>query len=359
VASSDALSGVLSLPLILLEAAPEPNESSPRLLGGGVFRTGAALLAPIVAVLIALATHLLVPARHDLGTRWWNSLPTWRHPYPAVLELFLTAALFSSFVFACWRAARPTLLHNGPLAAGAIFILAIWDTITRQLDRELVVFFPTPDLVFGSIIEDWRFLLTSARQSLILLLCGYATGVGAGIGSGILVGWFPTVRYWAMPAMKFIGPIPATALIAFVMVLSTQSFLCGVILIAFVVWFPVTMLTSSGIASVRLSHLDVARTLGAGRFYLIFHVALPSAMPNIFLGLFMGLLASFLTLVVAETVGVEAGLGHYFKLVQGDLRYDKMYGVLFIMALFCSGLMTALFKVRDWMLRWQQGVIKW
>ena len=48
------------------------------------------------------------------------------------------------------------------------------------------------------------------------------------------------------------------------------------------------MLTSSGIANVRLSYLDVARTLGAGRWYLIFRVAIPSALPNIFIGLFMG-----------------------------------------------------------------------
>jgi ABC-type nitrate/sulfonate/bicarbonate transport system permease component len=39
-----------------------------------------------------------------------------------------------------------------------------------------------------------------------------------------------------------------------------------------------TMLTASGISNVRSSYLDVARTLGAGRAYLIFRVALPAAM---------------------------------------------------------------------------------
>ena len=65
------------------------------------------------------------------------------------------------------------------------------------------------------------------------------------------------------------------------------------------------MLTASGISNTRASYLDVARTLGAGRAYLIFRVAIPAAMPSIFIGLFMGLGASFLTLVVAETVGVK------------------------------------------------------
>src|SRR5947199_6437795 len=99
-----------------------------------------------------------------------------------------------------------------------------------------------------------------------------------------------------MPAMKLIGPIPATALIPVVMTIWKESFPGSVALIAFAVWFPVTLLTSSGIANVRVSYLDVARTLGAGQPYLVFRVAIPAALPNIFIGMFVGLTVSFLTL---------------------------------------------------------------
>jgi NitT/TauT family transport system permease protein len=82
-------------------------------------------------------------------------------------------------------------------------------------------------------------------------------------------------------------------------------------------------------------------------------------MPSIFLGLFMGLGASFLTLIVAETVGVRAGLGWYLKWQQGYVEYAKVYAALVIMAIFFSGLMTLLFAVRDRVLGWQKGVIRW
>src|SRR5207244_6438586 len=97
------------------------------------------------------------------------------------------------------------------------------------------------------------------------------------------------------------------------MVLSPSAMFSAVGLIALAVWFPVTMLTASGIANVRVSYLDVARTLGARRAYLIFRVAIPAALPTIFVGVFMGLLVSFLALCVAETVGVRNGLGYYVK----------------------------------------------
>src|SRR5205823_7961086 len=127
--------------------------------------------------------------------------------------------------------------------------------------------------------------------------------------------------YWGMPVLKLIGPTPATALIPLALTLFASALFSGALLIGFAVWFPVTMLTYSGIANVRLSYLDVARTLGAGRLYLIFRVALPSALPNIFIGLFMGLSASFLTLIVAEAVGVKGGLGWYVGWQQGYIAY--------------------------------------
>src|SRR5204863_10013886 len=105
-------------------------------------------------------------------------------------------------------------------------------------------------------------------------------------------------------------------------------------LIALAVWFPVTMLTSPEISNTRASYLDVARTLGGGRAYLIFHVAIPAAVPNIFIGLFMGLGSSFLTLVVAESVGVKSGLGWYVSWAPGWAEYGKVFAALLLLAAF-------------------------
>jgi len=220
-------------------------------------------------------------------------------------------------------------------------------------------YFPCPAAVLQSLIHDWRLLLDSTWHSLILLLGGYILGVTIALVTGVCIGWFASARYWGMPLLKVIGPIPATAWIPLAMVLSPSAVLSAVGLIALAVWFPVTMLTASAISNTRASYIDVARTLGAGRFYLVFRVAIPAAMPTIFVGLFMGLGASFLTLVVAETVGVKSGLGWYVSWAQGWAEYGKVYAALFIMAAFFSSIMTFLFKIRDRVLVWQKGMIRW
>jgi NitT/TauT family transport system permease protein len=294
---------------------------------------------------------------HNLLPNEQIALPT--HTYPTLLRTLLLAMLVLAIVQWAWRPLRTWTRHNGPLLAGAFVLLAFWDLITLKLAWMPLPYFPGPDMVFQGMVDDRAILLDSTYCSLRLLLTGYLAGVAAGVTSGVLIGWFPHLRYWAMPALKLVGPIPATALIPLAMVLFTNAFFSGTALIAWAVWFPVTMLTASGIANVPVSYLDVAKTMGAKRIYLIFRVAIPSALPTIFVGVFMGLLVSFLALCVAETVGVKNGLGYYVKWQQGYAEYGKVFGALVIMAAFFSGLLTLLFKVRDWVLVWQKGVIKW
>jgi NitT/TauT family transport system permease protein len=92
----------------------------------------------------------------------------------------------------------------------------------------------------------------------------------------------------------------------------------------------------------------------------VLKVAIPAALPHVFVGLFMGLGSSFAVLVVAEMIGVKAGLGWYLMGAGlGSLRQHVLYAALIVMSLLCSGAITLLFRVRDHLLVWQKGVVKW
>ena len=308
------------------------------------------VLAIPVGAAIALAIHFFVPKSEPVVAS---------HYYPSVLAFALGAGLLLAVVQIFSLPVRKWMRHMCPILGVAILTAAIWELATSCLGLLPLPYFPGPEGVLSSIVNDRALIFDSTWHSLFLLLSGYAIGTTIALITGVTIGWFPHARYWGMPVLKIIGPIPATAWIPLAMVIAPSALWSAVGLVALAVWFPVTMLTASGISNTKASYLDVARTLGAGQTYLIFRVAIPAALPNIFLGLFMGLGTSFLTLVVAETVGVKSGLGWYVAWAQGWAEYGKVYGALVIMAAFFSTIMTVLFRVRDRVLVWQKGVIKW
>ena len=249
--------------------------------------------------------------------------------------------------------------RNAPLVVGGIGIVLLWEVLTAKLGVFPLPYFPAPERVLWVLVEDEDLLWVSACFSFRLLIIGFGAGSIAGFLTGVCFGWSKRVRYWGMPALKFFGPVPATAWIPFALVLFPSAFGASTFILALTSFFPMVMLTSSGVASVRHSHLEIARTLGATEWQLVCRVAIPSALPSIFVGLFIALSASFISLIVAEALGAEEGLGVYMNKAQNFTEYYKMFAALLIMGVFFSSLMTFFFRLRDYILRWQQGLIKW
>jgi NitT/TauT family transport system permease protein len=162
-----------------------------------------------------------------------------------------------------------------------------------------------------------------------------------------------------MPLVRLLGPIPSTAwtpiaLVSFPNVISASAFL-----IAFAVWFPTTVLTSSGIANIQNSYFEVSSTLGAGSLYKVFHVGIPAAMPMVFQGIFNGTCSSFITLVTAEMLGAKYGIGWYVNWQKEMMSYANVYAGLIVISITCFIIISIVFKLRNKLLVWQKGVIKW
>jgi len=269
-----------------------------------------------------------------------------------VYLIFLTIAYFSKDI-------RSRLADRAPLITAGLMIVLIWELATLKFNLLPLPYFPPPAKVVAALVTDWQTLWISVLYSLRLLGIGYFIGLLVGLPCGTLMGWYSGFNYWLNPVLRFIGPIPATAWIPIAMAVFPTSFAASIFLIALASWFPVTVMTWSGIANVNKAFYEVARTLGGSEYYLITRVAVPAALPSIFVGLFMGMGTAFVTLVVGELLGVKAGLGWYIQWAQGWAEYAKVYAALFVMAVIFSGLITLLFRFRDKVLVWQRGLIKW
>ncbi|MBM7865588.1 ABC transporter permease subunit [Heliobacterium gestii] len=325
-------------------------DSTPVRWGTGRWKELATDLTPLVLLLLFWGEYTFLP----------NKTVFLKGAYLAKGFPFLILLYLLSLGVACLRQDyREKLRRNIPLLSGLIGVTIVWDLVTLKTGWLPLPQFPSPGAVFAALITDSDVLLLSVAHSLRLLILGYFLGVLVGLPTGVLMGWYSSVNYWLSPILRFIGPIPATAWIPVAMVLLPTSFVASVFLVALATWFPVTIMTWSGVGNVSKAYYEVARTLGADARYLILKVAVPASLPSIFIGLFMGLGSSFATLVVAELLGVKAGMGWYVSWAQGWAEYAKVWAALIVMGVIFSGTITLLFQVRDRLLIWQKGLIKW
>ena len=251
------------------------------------------------------------------------------------------------------------LEKNGPLIAGGILVLNIVNIVCSKFALLPVLFFPSLDRVFGVFINDRALMVECILSSGKLLLIGFGIGAVLGFITGILIGFNKHIAYWVNPLTKMIGPIPATSWSPLVLSLFSTSYQAAVFMIALAVWFPVTVMTSSGIQNVQQTYFEVADTLGAGKLYKVFRVGVPAAMPSIFLGLFYATTGSFVTLVTAEMLGCKSGIGWYLNWQKSMMLYANVYAGLILLAVLCNLIIKLLFLLKDRLLIWQKGVIKW
>jgi NitT/TauT family transport system permease protein len=279
---------------------------------------------------------------------WWPDIGDWPRTYALGIAAFVVAAvaLFGTLSADFLGSAGPALRRRTPWLVALGVFLTVWELATAKFGWLPLPFFPPPQSILEVYTDDLPKLLDSIFASVKLQLGGYIIGATVGFLTGVSIGWSRSVGYWVHPVLRFIGPFPS-------------SWSASTFLIALATGFPVTVLTWSGVASVSNAYYDVARTLGAKPSFLVLKVAIPAALPHVFVGLFMGLGSSFAVLVVAEMIGVKAGLGWYLQWAQGWAAYANMYAALIVMSLLCSGAITLLFKTRDRLLVWQKGVVKW
>ena len=247
----------------------------------------------------------------------------------------------------------------GPWLVAIALVLSVWEVFTAKLGTLPPPFFAPPQSLVEVFVSDWARLLDSAGNSVQLLAIGIGIGAATGFVIGVLIGWSKLANYWIHPVLRVLGPVPTTALLPLSFYFFPSSWSTAVFLIALGTAFPVAILTWSGVASVNRNLYDVARTMGASPWFLVLRVAIPASLPQVFVGLFMGLGAAFSTLVVAEMLGVKSGLGWYLTWAQGWASYPNMYGALILMALLFSGIISLLFLLRDRVLSWQKGIVKW
>jgi len=185
---------------------------------------------------------------------------------------------------------------------------------------------PAPSLV---VAAGWRLALSgelghhaliSTRRALLGLLIGGGAGLVLGLVNGLLR---PAERLLDTP-LQMLRNIPHLALIPLVIVWFGLGEEAKVFLVAIGSIFPLYVNTYHGVRSVDPGLTEMGRNYGLGRAAMLRHIVIPSALPSILVGLRYALGVMWLSLIVAETVATDAGLGYLAMNAREFMQTDVM-----------------------------------
>ena len=186
--------------------------------------------------------------------------------------------------------------------------IAIWEVLSWRFQP---LFLPSPQLTLYAIGELWNdgTLLQSIGASLARILAGWSLGLVIGIPVGIVMGYFSFVRRLLDPYVEFFRFIPPIAFVTLAVIWLGPGEASKIALILYTTIFIVTINTIAGVLAVSQLRLRAAASLGAGPVQTLLTVIVPSTVPYMVTGARLAMGNSFLTIVSAEIVAAQVGLG--------------------------------------------------
>ncbi len=205
--------------------------------------------------------------------------------------------------------------HRLALSGLSVFsVLLLWFLITA-LHVVPALFLPSPQAVWQKFIEVshqgfmkatlWQHLAASISRVLFALLAAIAIGVPVGLWMGLN----KYARAVLDPLVELLRPIPPLAYLPLLVIWFGIGETTKILLIFFSILAPVIISSTHGVISHQLNRERAALSLGATQAQVFWKVILPTALPHILTGIRIGLGVGWSTLVAAELVAADRGIG--------------------------------------------------
>lgn len=220
-----------------------------------------------------------------------------------------------------------------PYAVGFLGMFAVWHVVATKLF--VSVLFPPPWPVLHKAAE----LLVNGElganvwASLQRILAGFALGSAIGIFVGLLVGSFITVRRLLDPVVETLRFIPAVAMITVSVIWFGIGEFSKIFIILYGTVFIVIISTAAGVASIPPNKPRAALSLGATRRQLFLFVTLPATVPFILTGMRLAMANAFTTIVAAELVAANQGIGTLLWQSRLYMQVDTVFVMLLTLAI--------------------------
>lgn len=134
------------------------------------------------------------------------------------------------------------------------------------------------------------------------------------------MGWYGVARGLMEPWIQFFRTVPPLAIIPLAVVVMGIDETPKIFVIFLAAFLACVISTFQGVVNVDRTLIDAARVLGAKDAVIFARVVVPASTPFILVGMRVGLGSAWATLVAAELIAAQQGLG--YRMQNAQLYYD-------------------------------------
>jgi len=226
------------------------------------------------------------------------------------------------------------------LSIGMLIIL--WVVISNKNSFLL----PTPEMVWARLVKLFEHpvkktsllghSLASIKRVMIALVFAWVLG----ISFGILIGWNKKCKALFGSMFELFRPIPPIAWIPLIIMWFGIGEFPKVIIVFIGTFTPVVINTYTGITLVDKINIDVGKAFNGSQMKILWEIVVPTAIPSIFAGIRTSVSSGWTTVLAAEMLGANKGLGF---LVQRGWESGDI--PLVLVAMICIGIVGAILAI--------------
>ncbi len=233
---------------------------------------------------------------------------------------------------------RKKIKNEKLISLGALaVILLLWFLSTRYgwVNDKLI---PSPRETwdaFLDIIKDYKghSLLEHLGASMERLLQSFILAFVIATPLGLASGFSSKIRAALEPIIEFYKPLPPLAyytLLVLALGIGNESKIALLFLACFA---PIYVSCVSAVVRIKQDYINSAYSVGANKMQVFIHVIFPSCLPDMFVGLRTAIGVAYTTLVAAEMVAAESGIGWMVLDAKNWLRNDIIFVGIIIMGI--------------------------
>lgn len=201
----------------------------------------------------------------------------------------------------------------GAVSIGSV--LLVWYLATKYRINFYVRFenIPRPGDVWEKVLEvnQSAKFIKNVGISLRRVLIGFFMAGFIGVFFGIMIGRYRMIRAFTMPALEVFRPIPAIAWVPMAIMLWPSNEVSIVFITFLGAFFPILLNTIHGVEEIDEVLFRAAASLGTKEKDLLLYVVIPGALQHIFTGLAVGMGVAWVSLIAAEMISGQFGIGYF------------------------------------------------